>query len=269
MFQYILTNLFDDQKFIFYENEYWKLITSIDGIKPIYYISTHGRIYNSESNHISIGHKTSNGYMMTSFYKLNGSRVWAHIHRIMMLAFAPIANPELFVVNHINGIKTDNFLWNLEWVTQKGNIKHAFDMGLRGVGENSSNVVFTNEQVHKVCKCMEDGMNIHQLSKFVFGTDPDQQIISLCSNIYSGKFWREISCKYNIKNYKRNMIFSEIEVEKICEILQRNKNASTGEILDGLGYFGYSKDQYEIFNRAIRSIRIGKSFKNISKKYNI
>jgi hypothetical protein len=75
------------------------------------------------------------------YYKLcisiDGKKYDLLAHRLIAEAFVP--NPDAkHQINHINGIKTDNSVDNLEWVSCKENIRHAQATGLAAVQPKGS-----------------------------------------------------------------------------------------------------------------------------------
>lgn len=73
------------------------------------------------------------------------------VHRLVAQAFIP--NPEKKPqVNHKNGIKSDNRVENLEWVTTFENRQHAYDTGLQKPTKGTLNgmAVYTERDVEFV-----------------------------------------------------------------------------------------------------------------------
>lgn len=83
----------------------------------------------------------SNGYVFTVLVNDIGKRINVGQHRALALTYLPMpVTDEKLDVNHINGIKNDNRLENLEWATRGENLLHAFRTGLA----NSYQVILTN-----------------------------------------------------------------------------------------------------------------------------
>lgn len=70
-----------------------------------------------------------NGYNTVSLWK-NGKGKTYKISILAATAFIP--NPKNFpIVNHLDGIKTNDYLSNYEWTDHSGNSLHALSLGLR------------------------------------------------------------------------------------------------------------------------------------------
>lgn len=143
-------------------NEIWLPVKHYEGI---YEVSSIGNVrplkVNKSGGNKLVG-KTMKmrcqfGYNTVDLFK-NGKYKKCSVHRLVAEAFKPNSNDSL-QVNHINGIRNDNRLDNLEWVTSKENMNHmCFVLG------SIKNMKMTYEKV-LFCLSNKDTMSYIQMSQ--------------------------------------------------------------------------------------------------------
>lgn len=131
------------------KNEIWKDIIGYEGY---YQISNLGNIkrFRKYKSNILKPRINKRGYVQITLCKNSCTKTF-RLHRLIAESF--IDNPQKKLqVNHINGIRHDNRLENLEWVTQNENMKHAFNnkLAIPLIGEHQPNSKLKEKEVLEI-----------------------------------------------------------------------------------------------------------------------
>jgi hypothetical protein len=163
--------------------EEWRWVKDYE---DLYKISNHGRIKSMVKNEkILKPWKQSQGHLKVTLYK-NGSAKKHQLHRLIAEAFIP-NHYNKPCINHIDCNPSNNYVDNLEWVTQQENIRHSVKMGRHYL---PSGTKINEELAFDIKKRLSNGERIITISK-------------------------DSNLPYHIiKDIKRNKTWRSVEVEK-------------------------------------------------------
>lgn len=254
------------------EKEIWKIIEHPNIIKPnTYAISNKGNIQNIVTGYMMKRFINRTGYyyvILPTILKDDEGNVKAKHFTIHSLVHFQFTNEpqkiydKRFVINHIDGVKLNCDYTNLEWCTQKENMIHASRTGLMKSGEDKPNAKVTNDEVHAICKMLEQEISCDEILD-TLGFEKDKYHRTLVANIKTGAIWKKISGQYDIKSGWNHM-YSEEEMHNICRALQEGWKPQ--KIYDAYGHTEHPKCSFESM---LKNIKAGTIYKDISSQYEL
>ena len=130
-----------------------------------YYITKSGKIFSTLTNKELKFDKSCHGYCKVKLMDRRlGRFINLQVHRIVATQFIPNPN-NLPEVNHKDGNKSNNSVYNLEWCTAEYNRRHAKEANLYKVEEDSPRAKLTKQQVIQIYKDWETCKNKSTLAK--------------------------------------------------------------------------------------------------------
>lgn len=160
----------------------WKGIKNFDK----YEVSNFGEIrsfHKSKTPRLLKLQKTNFGYLQVALCSDIQKREL--VHAIVAESFIG-KRQKGFQINHKNGIKTDNRVENLEYVSPKENMKHASENKLNNFGENHGKAKLNESQVLEIYSRFNQGEKAIHLSK-IYGVSA-----SHIRKIGIGQNWRHL-----------------------------------------------------------------------------
>lgn len=186
---------------------------AVDGYDGEYYVSPDGRVYSTKRNILLKSNKSKTGYLRLSLCKKgNKPKCWL-VHRIVAIAFIP-NNKNKPEVNHLNGIKSDNRVTNLQWATKAENLLHAEQNDL------TANPSIKIIRIHRETGDTAIFTSIHQATAALYPEiDPRAEYRK-----FNSKKYKIMLVKNGVWSHHRNYVFYEYDY------YQENKTKISGSL---------------------------------------
>lgn len=224
--------------------EQWKIITT----HPNYEISNLGRVRNIQTNEFKNTKPDKNGYIKVNLYP--GPKVF-FVHRLVAEYFIPKVEGKT-LVNHIDSVRTNNFVANLEWCNHKENAQHMVRQGNNPDknGVKNPRAKFTEEDILNI---RDSNETVAVLSK-KYGTAE-----TTITNIKNGTRYRNVGGyirnKYERTNQARG---DKIASAKVTEEIAIAIKYDTEKL--SIKQFA---DKYNVSWSIVERIRNNKTWKHI------
>ncbi len=109
------------------------------------------------------------------------------VHRLVAMTWVDGRTPDRNLVNHIDGVKTNNQATNLEWCSQAENIRHASATGLSAIGSRNGSAQLTESDVVELRLLAAGGTKQSDLARR-YGVSENT-----ISNIVRRRKWRHVA----------------------------------------------------------------------------
>lgn len=164
-------------------NPAWKPIPKYVGV---YEVSHNGEVRRVDRKAFRTlkPYKNTHGYLIVSL-SLNGQVKDYSVHSLVLKAFVGDC-PDGLEINHINGVRDDNNLNNLEYVTRSDNHLHRTQVLRHGIGETNPMTSLKDIEVDRIRGLYRDGLTQKQIAKMYSTT---REVIS---RIVLGKTWKHL-----------------------------------------------------------------------------
>lgn len=207
-----------------------------------YAVSTHGRLMNLLTQKLLAGSISRQGYVKFGMWHLAKCTTVA-VHRLVAETFLP--NPENKPhVNHIDGVKHNNAVLNLEWTTVSENVKHAYATGLALQGAESPHSKICEADVIEMRRIFANKeMSVAEVAR-QFGISA-----AAVSHIKNGETWKSVGGEITKAPYWCGKLSPE-DIPVIRSMIASGKKDK--EIADAFG----------VNHGSINGIRHGKNWKN-------
>lgn len=262
--EYVMQHHPDRAKIAFVKEE-WRPIVYPNVDPRLYRVSSWGTIIDNTTG-LSPLIRIRSGYYCVQLRGYNGI-ISADVHRIVAFTFLPLPKIDNCVVNHIDGNPFNNVYLNLEWITQQQNVQHGFIIGLNQRGTDKVEVYVTDEDIHYICKSLEECKTYDEIINHLISIHPEYTyngIRSIISNIKQHKTYKHISCNYNIDNKHTHAKMSVADINKLCSMLEQGTS-----VVELMNEFNISEDDRKSFQQHVADIIRGTCYGSIGQNYNM